>query len=158
MTENLNIRRAKESDIASLAQLAGELGYRTTTAEMNKRFKELSRNSQDGIFVAEFDDVVGWIHVSLIQSLESDPFAEIHGLVVAEVHRNFGIGRRLVAAAEEWAKEKSCLRIRVRTNIIREKTRIFYKNLGFESTKTQEVFDKMLGDGGPISHSSRALA
>ena len=150
MNKILNIRNAKKSDAVALSQLAGELGYPTTAAEMKSRFDKLFAQSYHGIFVAECDSIVGWIHISLIQSLESDSFAEIRGLVVAKSHRDSGIGTQLVAMAERWAQERGCHRIRVRTNIMREKTRIFYKKLGFQSKKTQEVFDKILQvDGLP---------
>ena len=144
MKEPLIIRNAKASDAVALAKLSGEFGYPTTTAEMKRRFKELFSKSYHGLFVAEVDSIVGWIHVSLIQSLESDSFAEIRGLVVAESHRGSGIGTQLVAKAEGWAQEKGCCRIRVRTNIKRKKAGIFYRRLGFQSKKTQEVFDKTL--------------
>jgi GNAT superfamily N-acetyltransferase len=144
MKEHLIIRNAKKSDAVALAKLAGEFGYPTTTAEMKRRFHELFSKSYHGLFVAEVDSIVGWIQVSLIQSLESDSFAEIRGLVVAESHRGSGIGTQLVAKAESWAQEKGCCRIRVRTNVMRKKTRIFYRRLGFQSKKTQEVFDKAL--------------
>ncbi len=144
MNGKSNIRHAIESDAVALAALAGELGYPTTTAEMKSRFGKVLSVSDHGIFVAEFDSIVGWIHVSLIRSLESDAFAEIRGLVVAESYRNSGIGSQLVAMAESWGQKKGCHRIRVRTNIVREKARLFYERLGFQSKKTQEVFDKTL--------------
>ena len=144
MKEHLIIRKAKASDAVALAKLSGEFGYPATTAEMKRRLKELFSRSYHGLFVAEVDSIVGWIHVSLIQSLESDSFAEIRGLVVAESHRGSGIGTQLVAKAETWTQEKGCCRIRVRTNIMRKKARIFYRRLGFQSRKTQEVFDKTL--------------
>jgi len=147
MNKILNIRNAKKSDAVALSKLAGELGYPTTAAEIKSRFDKLLTQSHHGIIIAERDSIVGWIHISLIQSLESDSFAEIRGLVVAESHRNLGIGTQLVAMAESWAQKRGCHRIRVRTNIIREKTRIFYKKLGFQSKKTQEVFDKILQVG-----------
>ena len=144
MNENLRIRSAKKSDAVALATLAGELGYPATTAEMKSRFDKLFTASDHGIFVAELDSIVGWIHVSMSQSLESDALAEIRGLVVTESHHRSGIGTQLVAMAEVWAHKKGCHRIRVRTNIVREKTREFYKRLGFQSKKTQEVFDKLV--------------
>ena len=144
MSEQLTIRTAKNSDAAELAKLTGELGYPASTEEMERRLEELSSKPHHGIFVAELDSAAGWIHVAVIQSLESGSYAEILGLVVAESRRNSGIGTRLVTAAEQWAQKKGCHKIRVRTNIVREKTRMFYKKLGFRTKKTQEVFDKML--------------
>jgi GNAT superfamily N-acetyltransferase len=151
--KSLIIREAKTADVVALAKFSGELGYPTTTAEMESRFDKLFSNSDNGIYVAELDSIVGWIHVSLIQTLESDAFVEICGLVVAESFRGSGIGTRLVAMAENWAQEKGCYHVRVRTNILREKTRMFYKHLGFQLKKTQEVFDKIIQVGAPTGHS-----
>lgn len=144
MHQNVNIRKAKKSDAVALARLSGELGYPTTTVEMESRFDKLFSRSDNGIYVAELDSIVGWIHVSLIQTLESNAFVEICGIVVAESYRGSGIGTHLVAMAESWAQDKGCYHIRVRTNILRKKTRVFYKQLGFQSKKTQEVFDKII--------------
>jgi len=148
MDHNPNIRKATKSDAAALAILSGELGYPATTSEIESRFATLSAESDSGIYVAELDSIVGWIHVSVIQSLESNPFVEICGLVVAESYRGMGIGTQLVSMAERWAQEKGYNQIRVRTNILREESRRFYKQVGFQSKKTQEVFDKIIHAGG----------
>lgn len=140
----LKIREAKMNDAEALAKLSGELGYPATKAEMENRFDKILSKSDNGIYVAERDSVVGWIHVAVIQTLESNAYVEIQGLVVAETLRGNGIGSQLVARAEQWAKEKGLSRIRVRSNIVREKTRLFYKKMGFQSTKTQEIFDKAI--------------
>ena len=147
-TQIAAIRDAQISDAATLAALAGELGYPTTPAEMEHRLGVLCSDPRHKIFVAERDGLMGWIHVALIDTLESESFAEIRGLVVTEVHRGSGIGAQLVAAAEQWANIKKCNRIRVRTNIVRVEAHAFYKKLGYESKKTQDVFDKSLSNGG----------
>ena len=155
MNEKPNIRKAKKSDAIALATLAGELGYPTTAPEMKSRLDKLFSTSDHGIFVAELGSIVGWIHVTLTQSLQSDTFADIRGLVVAEGHRDSGIGTQLVAIAEKWAQRKGCQRIRVRTNIVRGKAMVFYKRHGFQFRKTQDVFDKILQGGVPNSFSSQ---
>ncbi|HUX93211.1 MAG TPA: GNAT family N-acetyltransferase [Ignavibacteriaceae bacterium] len=142
--EELIIREAKKTDAAALAILSGELGYPTTMEEMESRFDKLFSKSDNCIYVAELNSIVGWIHVSLIQTLESNAFVEICGLVVTESLRGSGIGTQLVVTAENWAQEKGCYHIRVRTNILREKTKMFYKQVGFQSKKTQEVFNKTI--------------
>jgi GNAT superfamily N-acetyltransferase len=148
MNQTLNIREAQKGDAIALAKLSGELGYPTTQAEMEGRFDKLISGSDNGIYVAELDSIVGWIHVALIQTLESNAFVEICGLVVAESYRGSGIGTQLIAFAESWARKKKCYHLRVRTNVLREKTRMFYKQVGFQSKKTQEVFDKIIDVGG----------
>ncbi len=147
MDKTLTIRRAEPGDAAALAVLAGALGYPATPSQMQVRLADAADTSRHGIFVAELDSVVGWIHVSATLSLESGDVVEIKGLVVDEAHRSGGIGARLVEAAERWAREGGHSRIRVRTNVTRERTQQFYRKLGYRSTKRQEVFDKDLGAG-----------
>ena len=142
MNQRLIIREAIKSDAAALASLSGELGYPTTSLQIEDRFDKLSAKSDNGIYVA------------VIQLLESNQFVEICGLVVAESYRGTGIGTQLVAMAERWTQEKGYNHIRVRTNVLREETRKFYKQVGFQSKKTQEVFDKIIHVGGLTSGSS----
>jgi len=96
------------------------------------------------IFVADESAPVGWIQVSVVESLEGGTFAEILGLVVASTHRKTGVGAQLVGKAEAWARENGCARIRVRTNVIRAEARAFYARLGYRPKKRQEVFDRNL--------------
>ncbi|MGA7161373.1 MAG: GNAT family N-acetyltransferase [Bacteroidota bacterium] len=147
MKRNLNIRDARSSDAGALAGLSGELGYPTTPSEMKGRLEVLLSKSNHGIFIAERETLLGWIHVSIVDTLESESFAEIRGLVVSESYRGSGIGTQLVATAENWADKNGCKRIRVRTNVIREEARAFYKKLGYISNKTQEIYDKILNFG-----------
>jgi GNAT superfamily N-acetyltransferase len=70
--------------------------------------------------------------------------AEIAGLVVDETARGGGIGRRLLEAAEQWARSHGCRAIRVRSNVVREGAHAFYVREGFREIKTQKVFEKGL--------------
>jgi GNAT superfamily N-acetyltransferase len=151
MDENLSIRIAKKSDADFLAKLSGEFGYPTTTIEMENRLEKLLLRTDNIIYVAELDIVAGWIHLAIIQHLESSVFVEICGLVVSEQHRNKGIGRKLIAKGESWVKNNGFNHIRVRTNILRDQTREFYRKVGFQPKKMQEVFDKMLSTVSQIN-------
>jgi GNAT superfamily N-acetyltransferase len=144
MRQTIDIRIAVAADAERLGVLAGELGYPTTTEQMLKRLEAASVESRQRIFVAELDSVVGWIHVALVLSLLSELSAEIRGLVVDELHQGAGIGSQLVTIAETWARERGCARIRVRTNVLREKAQVFYNRLGYQVTKRQAIFDKAL--------------
>src|SRR5579863_3815652 len=98
----LNIRRAKDSDAASLAALSGELGYPVTAAEMRLRLRRLQPAAENAVFVAEtHGEVIGWLHVSVDHLMEVPLRAEINGLVVGEKQRSNGAGAQLLHAAEE---------------------------------------------------------
>ena len=140
------IRAAQPSDAAMLAQLAGELGYPTTAGEMSSRLAIISASATDAVLVAESDGAaIGWIHVRATVSLESGSFAEIRGLVVTEQWRSRGIGTELVRVAEEWAHDRGMTRLRLNTNVIRERAQAFYERCGFVHSKTSRVYEKTLG-------------
>jgi GNAT superfamily N-acetyltransferase len=139
----MNVRAARAGDAAAIATLAGELGYPSSEEQMSARLAALRVDSDIVLVATMNEDVVGWIHIAIIHQLESDAFAEIRGLVVTATERGNGTGSQLVAAAEEWARERAT-KIRVRSNITRIETRAFYEKRGYIVTKTQNVFDKKL--------------
>ena len=97
-------------------------------------------------FVAEADDgrIAGWAHVVARNFLESEPYAELAGLVVAATARRSGVGRALVAAVEDWAKGRGFRELRVRSNVKRVEARPFYEGQGFVITKSQYVYHKVI--------------
>jgi GNAT superfamily N-acetyltransferase len=148
---DVKVRAVTMNDAEAVASLAGELGYPVSAEEMSTRLSALSDSRNDAIFVAVLGPTpVAWIHVATVTSLESPRFAEIRGLVVTSALRSRGVGARLVADAENWARAEGVSRIRVRSNLVRERTHAFYERLGYTTTKSQKVFDKS------FSMSSRA--
>ena len=138
------IRRATLDDAPAIASLAGELGYPTEPAEMRTRLAAL--NPEDGaLFVGVAGvAVIGWAHVAEVRLVESDSYAELRGLVVAAALRSRGVGARLLGAAEAWTRDRGLSRLRVRSNVTRERTHAFYERHGYTTTKSQKVFDKRL--------------
>ena len=58
--------------------------------------------------------------------------------------RSRGIGRVLVARAEQWALERGLKSVVVRSQIAREAAHNFYLREGYARTKTSAVFTKQL--------------
>lgn len=142
---DVQIRAASPDDAERLASLTRQLGYESDGAAARERLERLLKSDRDSILVAEIDGTVAaWMHLVLASSLESDDYAEIRGLVVGEGFRSGGIGARLIAAADEWARERAVARIRVRSNVIREDAHRFYERHGFRVVKQQAVLDKDL--------------
>ena len=142
--EKLNIRGAKIEDFNSIMILTKELGYEITEIEVKNKLDRINNNETEKVLVAEYDQVIGWMHLSLVEPLESKSFVEIRGIVVKKEYRNRGIGTELISNAEEWADEMGCEKIRIRMNVKRLETRMYYQNLNFVSIKKQEVFEKEL--------------
>jgi len=143
------VRAMVASDAERVAELCGQLGYPSSAVEVRARFDVLCGRPDEGMFVAAdgaagIDAVIGWVHVRPSLTLESDPCAEIAGLVVDAAARSAGVGQALVAAAERWAVEHGYGEIRVRSNVVRERAHAFYRRLGYEVVKAQVNFRKTL--------------
>ena len=137
------IRAARLADSARIAVLTEQLGYPATEAEIRTRLTTLSAREDHAFYVAEADgEVAGWIGVRTDLSLEGGGYAEIVGLVVDERRRGKGLGEDLVHAAEAWARGRGATKLRVRSNVIRERAHKFYERLGYTVTKRQVIFDK----------------
>ena len=129
-----------------MAELSGQLGYKATGAEIEKRLAALRASPDYAVFVAELPDgeVAGWVGVFVYRCVEADTRAEISGLVVDERIRSSGIGRRLMERAEEWARRKGCSAVGLRSQVFREGAHAFYERLGYKHIKTQKSFRKDL--------------
>ena len=140
---DLQIREITLADATAAAELTGELGYPVSPDVMQQRIASLSPDHI--VYVACLDqEVAGWIDVSVTHHLQCDPRAEIGGLVVSSKLRSRGIGRILVARAEQWARERGLQSVVVRSQIAREAAHNFYLREGYVRTKTSAVFTKQL--------------
>lgn len=145
------MRPARADDAPELARLAAELGYPTSIDIMRRRCSALEDRSDHVVFVAERSGggLIGWAHVASTVTLESGESAELLGLVVDRTARRAGAGRRLVAAAEKWSRERGLERLVVRSNVRRTEAHHFYPSLGYAPTKTQHVYLKKLTSSDP---------
>ncbi len=137
----MKIRPATTDDVKSIATLSGELGYPSRAEDVGRRLAKMVAEGGHAVYVAEdAGAVIGWIHVFGALRLESEPFAELGGLVVAEAHRGRGIGRTLIESASRWAHEGGFRALRVRTREDRATAHRFYERVGFRRVKSQRVF------------------
>jgi GNAT superfamily N-acetyltransferase len=137
------VRPCLLADASAVAALATELGYPTGVEQARARIAGLLGRDDDAVFVAEEDGAAaGWIHVHEVRTLESEPMAELLGLVVIGPRRGQGFGKALVQAALAWAAERGLATVRVRSNVVRVDSHRWYQAAGFEVIKTQRVFDR----------------
>jgi GNAT superfamily N-acetyltransferase len=148
----MRIRPMTAADADEVAALCGQLGYPSTPAQIAHRFSLLIEQRENAVFVAEDDEddedddeqLVGWIHVVGRVYLDSDPFAQIGGIVVDERWRGQGVGRALLAQAEEWANSRGYDEIRLWSNVVRSQAHAFYEQFGYTPVKSSYVFRKSL--------------
>jgi GNAT superfamily N-acetyltransferase len=144
----LLLREARLSDAPAIADLATQLGYPSRPEETEARLRDILDRPDGSILVAEEGGTVaGWLQVVGTHYIDSEPFALITGLVVDGALRSRGIGAALVDAAMDWAASHGYGMIRVRSNVVRERTHAFYERLGFSRVKNQVVFVRSTARG-----------
>jgi len=140
------IRRAVPDDAPRVAQLAADLGYTISSDSVGTAIDRL-QSGEGAIFVADASEhLTGWIHIYRSHVVQTEPFAEVGGLVVDPSNRGDGVGRRLLEAAERWASANDLAMVRVRSNIVRSNAHHFYERSGFDVEKTSYTFIKSLND------------
>ena len=147
----MRIRPIEPRDAAALVPLCAQLGYPATLEQVERRLQRLLGHPGQGLLGAESapGQLVGWLHVQTRVVFESDPFAEIVGLVVDENVRGQGAGGHLVAAAERWAAANGHTEMRVRSNVVRTAAHQFYQSRGYTIAKTSLLFSKPLPRSAP---------
>jgi ribosomal protein S18 acetylase RimI-like enzyme len=111
-----------------------ELGYKTTPAEMRRRLKSISCDDNYRTLLAEVDGkVCGMIGALAHASYEHYvPQGRILALVILPSARRRGIGRALIASAEEDFAQKAITRVSLDTRVARKDAHQFYESLGYE--------------------------
>ena len=138
-------RPARVEDAPGLVGLVEELGYPSTPEEVGRRLGLIVAAPDHRVFVAEEDgEVLGWVHVQEFLSVAADPAGLITGLVVATGERKRGIGRALMALAEEWGRERGLATMRLRARTVRKGAHAFYRSMGYVVAKRQLQFRKEL--------------
>jgi ribosomal protein S18 acetylase RimI-like enzyme len=130
----LTIRHAKFNDAPELAVLMCELGYETERTEMETRLKLILSNPACRTFVAIMDgSVCGMVGMLTYSSYEhNNPSGRILALVTSSTARRRGIGRALIATAEEDFAQRGISRVALDTRLTREDAHKFYESLGYE--------------------------
>lgn len=140
------IRQACLADSAEIARLADQLGYAATSDQVAARLPTLLGSDSHSVVVAEATapELLGWILVERRLSLAAPQRTEIAALVVSSSARQLGIGKKLVAASEEWTTQQGLTSICVRSNAVRNDAHPFYQHLGYSRVKTQHVYEKII--------------
>jgi GNAT superfamily N-acetyltransferase len=136
-------------DYEALCPLFDELGefHRRARPELFQPFAapartrgQIARSLAEAgstLLVAEND--TGLVGLALLLTRPASPFAgavprkviEIDNLVVRADQRGRRIGRRLLAAAVEWARQRGATHVEVTVHDFNQDAELFYKSFGF---------------------------
>jgi GNAT superfamily N-acetyltransferase len=129
------IRAAKPADTEALIELIALLDHRTDEAGVRKRISALARDKLAPLVATLDKQLVGLCGIDDMTAIHRDaPVGRINILVVAETARGQGIGRKLVAAAEEALHTRGCGLVEVTSNDRLTEAHAFYRHMGYERT------------------------
>jgi aminoglycoside 6'-N-acetyltransferase I len=139
----ISIRLARPSDSQPLALLCSELWPDDSPEGHARSLARTLAGHPLGVlpqvvFVAESSDagIIGFLEAGLRSHADgcdpAQPVGYVEGWYIAEPHRHRGIGARLLAAAEEWARSHGCLEMASDTWIDNVLSQRVHEALGFE--------------------------
>lgn len=139
----LTIRNAVIDDYKAIAAISREdLGYDCSDELVRLKLEKLD-TSREAVFAAVCDNcVIGYVHAEKYDTLYFETLVNILGLAVKSDSRRIGAGRRLMEAAECWAKENGAVGVRLNSGITRTGAHDFYRAVGYNSEKQQMRFMK----------------
>jgi len=141
------IRSATLADAEAIACLMTELGYPTSSRQMERRLASILADASYRTFIAcDGGAVVGVAGTRIGPMYEiDDPYGQIMALVVASTHRRHGVGARLIQAAESHFAERGAAVSIVTSAHRRDDAHAFYERHGY--TFDGRRYKKALGHG-----------
>ena len=143
------IRKAEIKDLPILAELACQLWLDNSVEEMQAEFAETLTKPDAAFFLAYADETaVGFAQCQLrhdyVEGTDSSPVGYLEGIYVTDDYRKQGFARELLAACENWAKEKGCAEFASDCELSNTQSLQFHLNVGFEEANRIICFTKKI--------------
>ncbi|MBX3243050.1 MAG: GNAT family N-acetyltransferase [Acidobacteria bacterium] len=135
----VDIRPLHETDLNEWLRLRKILWDRTPEDEHQAEMVDIVEHpDSQQVFVAEHDGrLVGFLEASIrpfVEDCDSDHVGYLEGWFVDPEFRHQGIGRELVASAENWAKQKGLTEMASDAEIGNETSLAAHRSLGYSET------------------------
>lgn len=145
MIEALNLK-----NVDKCTHLANLLWPHAAYEELYDGFVTMISSSNGNCFLCReeraVDGYCGFVQVSLrtdyVEGSNSSPVGYIEGIYITEAYRKQGIAKRLIQAAESWAKEKGCKELASDCELENQLSIDFHNKIGFEEANRIVCFIK----------------
>ena len=138
------LRDLKTTDVAAICEINKEaLGYSFSFEETSSQLDKLSQDSHHyllGFEDSTSNDLLGYVHAEVYESLYSKPGFNILALAVLPQTQGQGIGKTLLQGLEQEAKKRGYNFIRLNSADHRLGAHAFYEKVGYTCDKTQKRF------------------
>jgi aminoglycoside 6'-N-acetyltransferase I len=142
------IRKATGKDKTAWMRLRTQLWPRANPERLKDDGEKLLKEANWAVFVAEHErNMIGFIECSIrdkAPACETDRIGYIEGWFVAPEFRNQGVGRRLVEAGEQWARDKRCTEMASDTTSNHPLSPAAHKALVYQEVKRKFYYRKTL--------------
>lgn len=138
------IENAKVSDIPALVQLLNllfriEQDFSPNEQRQSEGLNLILQNPKNAAIKIARDKagtIIGMVSAQLvISSAQGSRSAWIEDMIIAENYRAKGVGRRLLTAILEWAKDNGATRAQLLVDLDNQPALGYYNHLGWESSR-----------------------
>lgn len=143
------IKKATESDIPALAELAIQMWDDATLSELEEHFAELI-NCDDAVCFLKYveGNSIGFAQCQLrhdyVEGTDTSPVGYLEGIYIQKEFRHQGYARELLHECEEWAKEKNCSEFASDCELSNHDSLCFHMAMGFKEANRIICFKKEL--------------
>lgn len=140
------IEKVKSKEIPSLAALYHQLVNQANEEKMLEVFDKIAVNSAYTLLGAKVgEQLAGSLMGVECYNLgrECRPFMVVENVIVDEKYRGKGIGKALMAAIEEEARQRNCCYLMLVSSMHRKEAHVFYDAIGYPADAV-EGFKKFL--------------
>ncbi len=143
------IRKAFSEDAGDLAALAIRMWTERSPEGLTEEFREILNHEDAACFLKYADGgPVAFAQCQLrhdyVEGTQSSPVGYLEGVFVTEAYRRRGFAAELLAACENWAKEKGCKEFASDCELDNADSLKFHLALGFEEANRIICFKKEL--------------
>lgn len=117
--------------LEQIALLHTEAGFSVTSTEIKRRIDDLPKSDRLLLAVSG-EHLIGYAHLRVTSDLYHEKAAEIVSIIVREPYRKQYIGRRLIKAAETWARQSGLSRVLLRVDHNKEDVLYFAIAMEYE--------------------------
>jgi len=145
MSVPITVRPMTKADLGAAEALCETLDYAPSPDDLRSHYESMADSSEHSLMIAELGGrVVGFVHVFIKRMLEDAPQAQVQAIATLPDVQGQGVGSRLLAAAEDWARARGIGAVTIYCAEYRDDTHDFYAARGYDLTVRSSRFQKRL--------------
>ena len=134
------VRPLRETDLNEWLRLRRLLWDENENEDHRSEMLDIIRHPESQLVLVADDGsgkLIGFLEASIrpfVEDCETDHVGYLEGWFVESEHRRKGIGRELVVAAEQWARQNGCTEMASDAEVGNERSIAAHANLGYKET------------------------